>query len=150
MTALLLVLIACSPARMAKAREDVDRAALGEAVAAYWKAAQWNDVAGMSGFLARPEDQLLVAKVAASPVLRVTEGKVLQVVVGPELVVRKDRDRADLDAQWRVGTALVRVEAWGLADQRVTAETIEQAWTMGPRGWTVDTSRSPLDADRPW
>jgi hypothetical protein len=45
---------------------------------------------------------------------------------------------------------LVRVEFYELAGTRVLAETVEQRWKMTSTGWTVDTARSPIDADRPW
>lgn len=146
----ILMLLACSPAMMARAREDADRKHLGEAVTAYWKAAQWGDATALAAFLAEPADQLAVARSVAAPVLRVTDAKLLQVVVGPELVLRKDRKLQDLDGRWREGTALVQVDCWGLSNQRVATETVEQVWYLGPRGWVVDTQRSPIDADRPW
>ena len=146
----LLLSTACTPAMMARMREDFDRKFLGEAVDGYWKAARWGDAPALSAFLSRPEDQLAVARILANPILRVTDARILQVVVGPELVLRKDRKMQDMDARWREGTALVRVEAWTLATERVEAATVEQAWTLGPRGWTMNTAVSAIDADRPW
>lgn len=146
----LLLLVSCTPAMMARMREDLDRGQLGEAVEGYWKAAQWGDAPALATFLPIPADQLAVARSIANPVVRVTDTRLLQVVVGPELVLRKDRKFQDLDGRWREGTALVQVETWGLANQRVLSETVEQVWYLGPRGWVLDTAKSPIDADRPW
>ncbi len=147
---LLVVFLACSPAVLLRQRESLDRQQLGESVALFWKSARWGDVAGLSSFLPRPEDQLAAARILAAPTLRVTDVRVLQVVVGAELVARKDRDHADLEQRWREGTALVHVEAFGLATNRVESRTEEQKWVRGARGWQIDTLASPIDADRPW
>lgn len=145
-----LIFAACTPAMMRLQRENLDRGHLGEGVDIYWKAARWGDVATLSSLLVRPEDQLAAARVLASPTLRVTDVRVLQVVVGPELVERRERDRTDLNQRWREGTALVQVEVYGLATNRVESTTEEQKWVMDVRGWHVDTEASPIDADRPW
>lgn len=131
-------------------REDVDRKALGEAANLYWKAAKWCDPAALAAFYPDPPEQLAVAKVCASPTLRVTDVKLLQVVVGEELVAPKARHRADMHELWRKGTALVQVEAYGLSSNKLEVTTVEQQWSMDPRGWHVDAAASPVDADRPW
>lgn len=146
----LLLLLSCTPVMMARLREDEDRGQLGSAVQGYWKAAQWGDAPGLAPFLPVPADQLAVARSIANPVVKVTDARLLQVVVGPELVLRKDRRYQDLDVRWREGTALVQVETWGLSNQRVSTETVEQVWYLCPRGWVLDTAKSPIDADRPW
>ncbi|GDX81531.1 hypothetical protein LBMAG42_33420 [Deltaproteobacteria bacterium] len=145
-----LSFLACTPAMMALQRENLDKGHLGEGVDIYWKAARWGDVATLSSLMVRPEDQLAVARVLASPTLRVTDVRVLQVVVGPELIARRDRDRTDVNQRWREGTALVQVEVYALATDRVESTTEEQKWVMDVRGWHVDTEASPIDADRPW
>lgn len=131
-------------------REDLDRQHLGEAADGYWKSARWCDVAGLSLFLAEPADQLAVARACATPTLKVTDARILQAVVGPELVGPRQRHLSDLAERWRTGTVLVQVEAYGVASTRLESTTVEQAWWLGPRGWRVDTAASPLDADRPW
>lgn len=148
--ALLLSLLACSAARRAELREAGDQAQLGAAVDTYWKAARWGDVRTLSTFLIEPADRLAVARVVATPTLRVTDATVLQAVVGPELVEPKRRSKTDRAERWREGTVLVKVEAYALSSNRLTVETVEQAWVRDARGWHVDTASSPIDADRPW
>jgi hypothetical protein len=147
---LALLLAACSAARQAELREIGDQQALAVAVDTYWKAARWGDTGTLSMYLLEPTDRLAVARVIGTPQLRVTDVGVLQAVVGAELVAPRDRDRKDRTQRWREGTALVRVEAFALASDRLASETVEQHWFRDARGWHVDTARSPIDADRPW
>ncbi len=147
---LILSLLSCSAARRAELREVGDQAQLGAAVDTYWKAARWGDVRTLGSFLLEPADRLAVARVVATPKLRVTDATVLQAVVGPELLEPKARSKTDRAERWREGTVLVKVEAYALNSDRLTVETVEQAWVRDARGWHVDTAASPIDPDRPW
>jgi hypothetical protein len=147
---LLFTLLACSAARQAEIRESGDERELGAAVGAYWKAARWGDGAALATFLLEPADRLAVARLVATPTLRVTDATVLQAVVGDELIAPKDRKKSDRTARWREGTVLVKVEAYALNSDRLQVETVEQRWLRDARGWHVDTVLSPIDADRPW
>ncbi len=144
----LAVLPGCNAAHRLEVREGRDKAGLAEASGEYWKGVRWNDVAVASKFLASADDQLALARVLASPVLRISDVKVLQVAVDPELVDPKTRPEPTVTR--REGVILVRVEWYEVAGTRVVVESVEQRWRMDGTGWTVDTTRSPLDADRPW
>lgn len=146
--ALALALLGCNAAHRLEVRESRDKAALAEASGEYWKGVRWNDVAVASKYLASAEDQLAVARILASPVLRVSDVRVLQVAVDPELVDPKTRPEAAVTR--REGAILVRVEWYEVAGPRVVVETVEQRWRLDGKGWSVDTARSPLDADRAW
>jgi hypothetical protein len=147
---LLLGLSGCNAARRAEIREAGDQAQLGAAVDTYWKAARWGDARTIGSFLIEPADRLAVARVVATPTLRVTDVTVLQTVVGVELIEPRARSKTDREERWREGTVLVKVEAYALNSDRLTVETVEQAWVRDARGWHVDTAVSPIDADRPW
>lgn len=133
----------CSPEHRRVARERRDRAALAEAAAGYWDAVRWNDAGRASAWLAEPQAQLQIGRLLAEPTYRMTDVQVMQVVVGPELPEERLPER-------REGTAVVRIEAWGIRDNRVGTWTIEQAWIKRERAWVVDTATSPLGSDRPW
>lgn len=138
----------CSAAHKLEVRESRDKAALGEASGEYWKGVRWGDVALQSKYLSRAEDQLAVAKIAASPVMRISDVRPLQVAVDPELLSPPYKGAPA--ATRREGVVLVHVEWYEIAGTRVVTEAVEQRWRMDASGWTIDTTRSPLDADRPW
>ena len=146
-TLLSLSLAGCSPATRAKLRETQDEASLSEAVTAYWQGVRWNDTAKMSAYLVAADDRLAVARIAATPSIRVTNTEILQAVVDQELVDPKDHP--DIQDIRREGAILVQVEWFG-QDNRVKTEPVEQRWFLDGRGWHVDVLRSPLDNDRPW
>ncbi len=147
---LLLLTFACSAARQAEIREAGEERLLAAAVDTYWKAARWGDAGTLGAFLTEPADRLAVARVVATPKLRVTDTRVLQVVVGSELVEPRARSKTDRTQRWREGTALVQVEAFALNSDRLEVVAEEQRWVRDARGWHVDTAASPIDADRPW
>jgi hypothetical protein len=141
-------LSACSEAAKVRAREGRDRAELGEAVDSYWRGVRWLRIEDMAPYLASADDQLAIARFAASPPLRITDAAILQVVVDTELV--DPRTRPSLQEVRREGAALVRVEWFSTAGTTLQNETVEQRWYLDGRGWHVDVGRSPLDPDRPW
>lgn len=138
----------CSAARKLEARESRDKAALGEASGEYWKGVRWSDVALQSKYLPRAEEQLAVAKIAATPVMRISDVRLLQVAVDPELL--SPPYKGEITATRREGVVLVHVEWYQVAGTRVVTESVEQRWRMDASGWTIDTAKSPIDADRPW
>lgn len=144
---LLPTLFACSPAVLAKQRDSRDQSSLAEAVGTYWQGVRWGDPEKMSPFLVAADDQLAVARLAATPAFRVTNTVLLQAAVDVEQVTPKDKP--DVQVVRREGVVLVQVESFG-ANNRVTVENVEQRWYLDGRGWHVDVSRSPIDPDRPW
>ncbi len=135
---------------MLRLREDADRQHLGEAADLYWKAARWCDAVALAPFLTEPADQLLVARTCATPREKITDARILQAVVGEELLAPRLRKYADLTQRWRTGTVLVQVESYGLNSDRLQTTTVEQPWVLDPRGWHVDPTVTPITPDHPW
>jgi hypothetical protein len=140
---LLVAIVACGPEKRAMFKEKRDRAALGEAVTAYWDAVRWNDVGRAAPFLETPDQRLALGRIVSAPKSRVSDVQVIQVEVGAELPEERLPER-------REGVALVRVELYDIAGTRVQVETVEQKWVKRGAMWFVDAELSPMDADKPW
>ena len=139
---LLALVAACTVHRVDGGRDEAwETRRLAEAADAYWQAVRWRTFEDAARYVEEGEARLEFLRLWSVDAPRqVVEAVVVHVSVGDPL----PPDRAP---QLREGTVLVRVEGYGPQSPVVAVDLVEQAWWLGPDGWTLaptETGRTVL------
>lgn len=113
---------------------------LGENAETYWEGVRWSDPGKAAAFL--PD---LASRVALTTMLEDGGAKLTgTMIVQVELGVEPKGDEP------RPAVVLVRLEIIDVARNRYETVNYVQHWREVGYSWLVDTTLSPLGADRPW
>lgn len=113
---------------------------LGENAETYWEGVRWSDPGKAAAFLPDLASRVALTTMLEDGGAKLTGTMIMQVELGVE----------PKGSEPRPAVVLVRLEIIDVARNRYETVNYVQHWREVGYSWVVDTTLSPLGADRPW